>query len=78
MLRREFLAGTSAVSIAKSPKNKGASINDALILLEKAVRLEFSGIEEIKIVLERDETKRIALLFSAVRRSPSTCPKKHF
>lgn len=77
MLRREFLAGASAISVAKSPGNKGASISDALRMLEKAVRREIAGIEEIKIVLEQDETKRIALLFSVVRMNPSACPKKH-
>lgn len=70
MLRRTFLAGVSASSLTKAPNTGATSIKDALAILEKAVRREIAGIEDIRIAFEPDERKRIALLFSVVRRSP--------
>lgn len=70
MLRRQFIAGVSTVSLSKPPKIGGPSVEDALITLEKAVRREIAGIEEIRISYQPDDKKRIALLFSVVRRAP--------
>lgn len=71
MLRRDFMAGASAISLTKAPKSGVTSINDALLILEKAVRREIAGISEIRVSVEADERKRIALLFSVIRRPPT-------
>lgn len=69
MLRRDFLAGASSASLAMPKKHIGRpTVADALASLEKAVRREIAGIEEIRISYQPDDRKRIALLFSVVRR----------
>lgn len=69
MHRRQFLAGVSAVSLIKSP-SVGPSVQEAIAILEKAVRREIAGVETIRVEIEPDEKKRIALLFSVVREKP--------
>lgn len=72
MYRRDFLTGVSAISLTKPPPQMAPSVTDAIIILEKAVRREIADIEEIRIGFEPGERKRIALLFSVVRRAPAT------
>lgn len=73
MRRRDFMAGVSALSIARPPDlGISTSIKEAVAILEKAVRREIADIEDIRISFEPDERKRIALLFSVVRRPPAT------
>jgi hypothetical protein len=70
MLRRDFLAGVSTASLMKTPQAGAPSIAEAINTLEKAVRREIADIEEIRIAFEPDDRKRIALMFSVVRRPP--------
>jgi hypothetical protein len=71
MRRRDFMAGVSALSIARPPGlGISTSIKDAVAILERAVRREIAGIEEIKVSFEPDDRKRIAFLFTVVRRAP--------
>jgi hypothetical protein len=53
-----------------TPKSGAPSIADAISTLEKAVRREIADIEEIRIAFEPDDRKRIAFMFSVVRRPP--------
>jgi hypothetical protein len=69
MHRRQFLAGVSAVSLIKSPR-LGPSVQEAIAILEKAVRREIANVETIRVEIEPDEKKRIAFLFSVVRAKP--------
>lgn len=54
----------------KTPQAGAPSIAEAINTLEKAVRREIADIEEIRIAFEPDDRKRIALMFSVVRRPP--------
>lgn len=70
MRRREFLSGVSTISFANPSKQKGVSVEDALIILENAVRREIADLDEVRVAIEPDERKQIALLFSVTR-----CPR---
>jgi hypothetical protein len=65
MLRRDFLGGVSVISLAG---RRNISVKDAIAILEDAARREFPDIEDVRVEIEPDPKKRIALLFSVVRK----------
>ncbi|WP_434733729.1 hypothetical protein NL154_05515 [Rhizobium sp. YTUHZ044] len=65
MLRRDFLGGVSVVSVVG---RREISLKDAISILEDAARREIPDIEDIRVEIEPDPKKRIALLFSVVRK----------
>lgn len=72
MLRREFLVGASSMPMGSAEGKKPPSVNEAITILEDAVRRELGGVNEIRVEFEPDERKSIALLFAVVRCSPAT------
>lgn len=70
MRRREFLAGVSSVSVTKPPDPGSIpSVQEAIRILESAVRREIAGVQEIRVSFEPDERRNIALLFAVVRKT---------
>jgi hypothetical protein len=68
MRRRCFLVGASLVPLTCSAEEKKPpSIQEAIRILEAAVRRELGSVKEIRVEFEPDERKNIALLFAVVR-----------
>lgn len=71
MKRRNFLVGVSSMPIAGSAEEqKPPSIQEAIAILESAVRHEFNDVEEVRVSFNTDTRQRIAMLFAVVRCPP--------
>lgn len=70
MLRREFLVGVSSVPMVKTEDAAEPSVQEAIEILEKAVRREFDDVEEVRVSFNTDAKQRIAMLFAVVRCCP--------
>lgn len=68
MMRREFLVGASSMPLVCSIEGqKPPTLQEALVLLEGAIRRELGSVKEMRVSFEPDERKSIALLVAVVR-----------
>lgn len=68
MMRRDFLVGASSMPLVCSIEGqKPPTLQEALVILDGAIRRELDGVKEIRVSFEPDERKSIALLVAVVR-----------